>query len=858
MACRQDTTPSILECPIDPPSHEGRPPKRTKLSEAPGPITIASQIQSGTYENIEELLADVDTAASKIISEVQGGIPNGAEAPTSINKHLQHTTRASAFKKELRNIVLREALQRPQNIGISLTANSSSAEESLEKQSESKKSGTVLSHDSSSRTVLTLYGSAPNPKQLFSSLQEPRLTENEESAPHDGIFKEPSSTILPSLRESALPNGISTTKVIPVHSMDSSDDKQHVPTLGDLFAPPISIAALNPPRQSRHTATRSSSVNWFNPTEAATPVRPHRRESYTVQPVSTGQWLTYNVAPSPTQLSSPEAKRKQRDRALSIGESKPSLPQEVVAAHQQAKEDALFRSVYSSFAPTRDDAAALVPEQVKNRLWWNRVGDRKFQEAINVASLVEAEEEAENFSIVQADKEMSEEERFKEAVESWQPEDIPPEFKVTDVGDDNGAERDIEGVMKEISELLETLNSYQRVRNLSLATNSRTSAGQNPQLAAMSGSPTSPSSAEFDVYSMLKSQLSLMIAALPPYAVAKLNGDQLEALSISTRIPIEGKNYKGTMEEDEFTARTKQTALSAAAGSSVRTATPGVGLSTRTGHYQPPTVTPAQRSGYVPQSTVPRPPAPAATYPTQQYSSRPTPATNHYTPTSSHPSYTTQRPPSSSSHRNSLSSQQYGQQTPQLNQYSNGNRQYPTQNGYSYSQQYSASQQAGSPGPIQASQLQRPSQPGYQQRAQNSQGYGYGSAPPGRSASPQNTTTSYTPQHQQRASYTTPVGAAPSAQRPQYYQQASSVGAANLNALQLNGATGTVGQHLGLTADEQAMLMNRQKAQLAQQIQMNNMRQGSGTPQPPSAPLGGQTNGTPVAQSNGLIAGQGH
>ena len=852
---RKDTTPSILECPIDSNTPETNPSKRTKLSEEAETTTIASQIKNGAYENIEGFLADIEIALSKSTTEAKGDSLVAVGNSALSKFRTEQASKASAFKMELRNLVIRETLQRPQNMGISLANNLKITNKTHENLSEDRKSGTVLSHDSSSRTVLTLYGSAPQPKQLFSSLQEPTVIRIENDSSLDDIPRNQSSALLPDLRESALPNGISTTKVIPIHNAETTNEKQRTPTLGDLFAPPANVPSLNPPRQSRHTATRSSSVNWYNPAEAAPPGRSHRRETYTTQPLSTGQWLVYNVAPSPTLLSSPEAKRKQRDRALSIGEPKPSLPQEVVVAHQQAKEDALFKSVYSSFAPIRDDAAALVPEKIKNQLWWNRIGGRKFQDILHSVATPDQDfnlEEPQPAKVVQ----MSEEQEFKEVVDSWLPDEVPPEFKVIDSGmERKDDDKDVAEVLTEISDLLETLNSYQRVRNLSLATNSRTTAGQNPQLAAMSGSPTSPSSAEFDVYSMLKSQLSLMIAMLPPYAVAKLNGDQLEALSISTRIPIDGKNFRGTMEEDDFTLKAKQTTMNAAAGTTARTANPATSLSTRTQHYQASTTTPAQRLTHGSNSTVPRPTAPSATYPSQQFSSRASSISNNYATTASHANYPSQRPPSSSSHRNSLPTQPYGQQTPQPGQYTNGSRQYSGQNGHSYSQQYVAPQQATSPAPVLASQFQRPSQPGYQQRAQNTSSYGYGPPTPGRSASPQTPAIAYTPQ--QRATYAAPVSNTPSSQRPQYYPQTATPASANLNALQLNGATGTVGQHLGLTADEQAMLMNRQKAQLAQHMQMNNIRQGSGTPQPSTGPLGGQTNGTAVAQSNGVMVGPG-
>ena len=514
-----------------------------------------------------------------------------------------------------------------------------------------------------------------------------------------------------------------------------------------------------------------------------------------------------------------------------------------MVAHQQAKEDALFRNAYSSFAPRRDDAAALIPETMKNRLWWRRVGEQRFQEILPPIKSVEQIDEIEDALGVD---EAREDEVFKQAAETWVPEELPTELKEGATADEEAKDKDTEEILKDVSELLETLNSYQHVRNLSLASTARMSAGQNPQLTALSGSPTSPSSAEFDVYNMLKSQLALLISTLPPYAVAKLNGDQMGALNISTKLELEAKNYKGTMEEDEITAKARQAALSAAAGSAARTATPNMNVSSR-GHYPQSLNTPGQstqRSSYAAQVPGSRPGGPSTSYHShQQYSNRPPSASNHYA------SYPAQRPPSSSSERHSYTSQQYSQQTPaHPSQY--GQRQPPTQNGYPYGQQYGTPHAGAQAAPMQGQQYQRPSQPGYQQRAQNAHSYNYGGMGGGRSGSPQKAA-SYTPQ--QRPSYPA-QSQSPGQQRSPHHQPSGQYGSQAPNVAQLNGAAVAGNYHM--TADEQAMLMNRQKAQLAQQIATNPPRQGSGTPQPPNGQYGAQHNGTPVPQQNGVTVGQ--
>ena len=754
----------------------------------------------------------------------------------------------------------KEMFRKPENIDAAAYEALSSLDQGLEEASETQKLETSASADGIGRTVLTLFGSAhpvPQAKQMFSSLQKPRtISPSKASQTADNttdvdVTTGATSTYFPTLREAALPNGISTTKVVPTHILDKNNKKSKVATLGELFAPPSSIAPLNPPRQSRHTATRSQSVNWYSQAEPAIPARSRSRYHYANEHLPTGQWLTYNVATPATQSASPEAKRKQRDRALSLSEAKSTPPQEIVEAqeqalqqakkvHQQAKDEALFKSAYSNFAPDHDDAAAVLPEQVKNKFWWNRVCEQQFS---TFNDEVLEEDEPEDV------EDVDEETLFREAVESWTPEELPPELKVpvATANDQQGLDRDVEEILRDISELLETLNSYQRVRNLSLATNARTSAGQNPQLTAMSGSPSTPSSAEFDTYTILQSQLSLMIAMLPPYAVAKLNGDQLEALNISTRIQVEGKNYAGTMKDAEIGTKIEQNPVPMALNPSVRTSTPNLTAPARSTQYQQPVVTPAPRTGYASHAT-PRTNAPSATYPSQQYPARPPSSANHYPSRSSYP---TSQPPSNSS-RPSYSGPPYNYQTPQSSQtqYTNGNRQFSSQNGYSsFNQQYSGGQQPTTPAPVHGAQYQRPSQPSYQQRAQNSQAYTYGPVPNGRSASPQNPAGNYNVQRAPTAS----TSQSQNTLRPPYNPQSSHISSVNTNAVQLNG---TVGQHLNLSPEEQAQLMNRQKAQLAHQLQING-RQPSTTPQTPYGQSSGQLgSGTTIPQANGVTTGQ--
>ena len=858
----RDAIPSLLDYPISSNTEEGHAAKRTKLTDPAARLTVASKIGSHTYSTIEELIADVDQAVSTIISDLsdQGNSNDGQALSTYARENHPKVIRAKALQKELDNILLREIVQRPKVLRTTTEADSNLHHEDVLGERKRKKPGSAVGENSVGRTVLTLFGGAPQPKQLFSSLQQAtpiKLEQAEEMGMTGGLSDDRSPIVYAPLRELSLPNGISTTRVVPVHCTSSHEGKKAIATIGELFAPPSTLTPLNPPRQSRHTATRSSSVNWFNTPEVPPPGKGHRKESYSNQPLTTPQWLTYNIAPPPKELSSPEAKRKQRDRALSIGETQNALSQEAIAEHQQAKEDALFRSVYSSFAPDRDNAAALVSERTKNKIWWKRVGESRYR-GLSAFGHSEAVDSHVNGI---ADYDVADEDvSLKEAVDNWRPEDLPTEMKksVDRSTETPQTAKEVEEILQEISELLETLNSYQRVRNLSLSSNTRAIAGQNSQSAATSGSPTSPSDAEYDIYEMLRSQLAIMVKMLPPYALAKLDGEKLGILNVNTKIQIEGKNYKGAMEDDDMTTKAR---LSTTTGYSGRSLNTNTSMPPRSaGYHQTTTPVPASRSSYAPQPTVPRPATGSAAYlPNQQYSSRP-PSSNHYFSGNSRSSFPQQRPAASASERYSYSaSQVYSPQPPPSShsQYTNGNRQHPATNGSSYGQQYSTPQHGGASVPAQGSQ-QRPSQPGYQQRAMNSQGYGYTPAGPGRSASPPKGASAYTPPHQQSSTYST-HGSTPSQQRPQlYHQHSSQYGGQGSTPTTTNGTNpaGSDTQRTYMTANEQAVLMNRQKVQLAEQ-QSPSTGQGPSTPQPVNGLYGSQPNGTPLAQQNGLTAGQG-
>ena len=674
--------------------------------------------------------------------------------------------------------------------------------------------------------MLTLLSSNQPPKQLFTSLRKPSHSNHP-------------------LNELALPNGITTAKVTPQHSLNE-DGKKPAPTFKDVFAPPLSLPPLTLPKQSRHTATRSSSVNWYNPAETEPKSKPSRHDGYTKQLLTTGQWLKYSVAPSSTQLASPETKRKQRDRALSVGEPETSLSPGAIETQNQAKEDALFRSVYSSFAPVKDDFGAIVPERHKDRMWWKKYGERRYQEILDLRDDGATENEVMQTNSV-ADEDQLDEDELTRAIANWQPEGLPEEMKESSHPKNapNESARETDELLEEISDLLETLHSHQRIRNLALANNSRSASAQTPQSTDTNGRPTSPSAAEFEIYETLKSQLALIISTLPPYLLSKLDGDKLGALQISTKVQVESKNQKGVLEESEASAIARRSATpSTVPASASQTPSAYSNIPGRNNSYIQAS-TPAQqypRAGYGPPSTS-RAAGNGSYLQNPQYSNRP--ASSNYPSSAARPSnpaqggYTPQGAAAASAPRYNYA-QQYGQQQTQSSYgaYQNGYRPYSNQNmnNYNYNGQLSASQGRTPSNPSQAS---KPAYLGpasdYQQRAVPPQGYGYGST---QGSGAQGTT-------QQRP--------------PLYHQHSSQYSAQTPGSPQVNGTASSASPapQGHTTADEQVTAITKQKAHLAE----GQSRQGSGTPQPGSRQYSphdaeARQNGTPIPQQNGIMAGQ--
>jgi hypothetical protein len=408
--------------------------------------------------------------------------------------------------------------------------------------------------------ILTLFGNAPTPRQLFSSAQ---------LNPSDSTIK----SELP-VEELNLPPGIIATKVIPGPAEETKKR-----TFGEAFAPPLALTALPLPKATKRPAARDNTIVW----EFKDPVQRNKKGGYTVQSLSTSTWLSYGGEGAGVDSKSPRERRKLRDRALSGGEAITNGAPKVALLESLAKEEqALFARAYSSFAPSCDNSKALVSGETKGMVWWQSVGEQRYSN-----STFALDPALEDISVGLVDGSPDDVVAIEERPEAFARiiEELEDYEQDLSNASPNKSKTNVDHILAEISELITTLASHRRIRNATLAPASTLPRAPiispSPAVAAVSD-PDVPSEAETETYHRLQRELAYLILRLPPYLVAKINGDQLAELGISGVIPFETRDIKGTMEEDQVFRQAKLAALSASTNNASTSARPG---SSASQHY---------------------------------------------------------------------------------------------------------------------------------------------------------------------------------------------------------------------------------------------------------------------------------
>ncbi|KAL5001154.1 hypothetical protein BDV10DRAFT_160734 [Aspergillus recurvatus] len=800
---KNDTELQLLSCPL--PSSPVKPrSKRAKIAgdkdEAP---SIQARVASDRYSTLSEFLSDIEKASAAVIerNKAQASAPaDGAPVTETVN-------RIAAFKKLLNSLV-RQAHVSPTNIKAETPGNETETSEKPRAATEEVRN---------SGLVLTLFGNPANPKQLYSSLQKSVKIplSSDESEPKKYVEVQ---TPLP---EVGLPNGITTTKVSPYDGEKKSNVAKR--TFGEVFAPKSTLPQLELPRRAR----RSSQITWIDPFDAVTNYKGFLgdRNNYSFAHLPSGNWLQYGgVTSSPSFWGRRQKQQSPQQHGEERYHEDPMLWVDDDAA--------ILQGVYSSFAPSFDSSGAVVQADSKNLVWWNKRGAKRVNALLSLAD----GEFAKDPTVQPGSIGDLDESTLDEMVKSFNPADfvdpsIPSETAKDDTAqaDKTSEGKDTDDLLTEISELLETLSSYQKIRHLEFPASSQASAPNQSVEAkdtpSAQSTPDKPSDAEQEVYETLRSSLSILVSQLPPFAVAKLNGDQLAELNISQKILVESTDYSGSMEKDDYTLQQERATAAATNPVATRTSTPS-----RSANYQQYNQRAFNANAQIqPQRNFQ---APQPYYPPRQPS---TPGA--YTPANPQ-HFSGARPPATPGQRPGYFPG-YGQPTPQFNQ-GNPVPQYqrPGQNGYNpYTTQPGPNGAQGSP----QQYTPRPGQP----TSYNVAPYG-----PGRSASPQKPPSYVAP----RAPYNMPPGSTPQQrymQQPQPHQQPAP-GYANYapNQTPNTYSNSAAAVTYARSAAEQAALVDRNRVQLVAQ----------GSPAPQSQPSvqdhrvsqdrsvtpGSRQNGTPV------------
>ncbi|KIV82112.1 hypothetical protein PV11_04242 [Exophiala sideris] len=622
---KHDTTPSLLNYPLQSSETEAPDTKRARLTKIESSSdTIEGRIVAGSYKSFDALRQDVTAVKTAIFDEISESDVKGEKVQEQLSKLV-----------DLLSVHDSKTSEAPNTTTI---------------KTEGEDVTKAIPVTESPRHLISLIPCQANGRTqiLYSGLETRRPEE-------DGIVSEEFYRWDP-------PEGFKRQfQITDFTTLGGDAPKQKLPKrhLGSVFQSASRLNPLKPPQSSKNVAVSNTLdfVPYPDPTRNDITAKNYK---FTQQ--VTGAWISYGQASEQTDH---ESKRLQN--ASSAADHKAAFVANGSRKGTEVTGEALFNSVYSSFAPSIDNTSMfrtpsdvqkrtpLIAAQERSRYWWYKYGDER------LASV---------FSTDQSDAETGMEDQeakddeFAEVVTNFEPlpeEDFEPAK----------ADKDVDNVLKEVSELIETLSSYQRNRNLA-------------------SNVSKPPNAEFDVYEMLRNQLIILVSSLPPFAVAKLNGDQLEELNISTRILVDAPDYPGTGQVDDYTWRQQISRQTAAAASR-------------------PAITPQLRPAY--SQTQPSYNTQARNYnasvpATATYGVR---AQNYQTPTVPRPAYSqTPYQTSATAYPSRPTIQQF---------------QRPIQNGYG--SHGASATHAQTPG-----FARQPSQPNYQQKAQDN-------SLVGRSASPQ-------------------------------------------------------------------------------------------------------------------------
>ncbi|KAF2150870.1 hypothetical protein K461DRAFT_270257 [Myriangium duriaei CBS 260.36] len=530
-----DAAPAILNFPIEPDddSADSHPAKKTKIDQS-SPTTVSRKVADRAYGSLEELESDIRGICAAQIASLK---EPDEEEDSKTSKRLSGDDVAQMQDIMSFELFAHDVVRRENDFARPPSQTKEAKSNGVKEEVDSKVDETV---PAAGRTVLSLFGNAPTPRQLFSSLQEDAATDI-------------------SLQELGLPTMLVATKLLPT---PKDDARSQARTLGELFAPPSTLATLQPPpRQPRLPTHKATSISFLS-AEKSVP-KPSRKGSYTIQPLTSGKWLRYGSQDTATHKAIKEHLKRGSITTIDLTQDRP---------RKEPREEDLFASAYSSFAPTRDESRAIIPGDTCDLVWWQKIGKRRTNQMF---ALDHSQDDMEVDGLDDNEVKKIEEEHelkiYKDLIDNFNEEDmsVEPEDEAQ-----LPADMEAEALLNEINELLRTLASHQRIRHSILPNGTRGGpSSPSPLRNSMMGTPTEPSEDETVTYQHLRDHLAGLVSRLPPYLVAKLNGAQVEDLAVSTTFLVEGRNDRGVMEEDQATRSARGAAAAAAAAASTSTST---------------------------------------------------------------------------------------------------------------------------------------------------------------------------------------------------------------------------------------------------------------------------------------------
>ncbi|KAJ6141241.1 hypothetical protein N7470_010137 [Penicillium chermesinum] len=621
---KHDTELKLLSCPF--PISAAKPrTKRARTSNDPETTTIQARVEADHYGTLQEFLSDIERASAAVIEQSRNQ-SNGTQADGTPLTEM--VNRIAAFKKHMNSLVGQSFVNQ--------------VDVKTEAEDDAEDISSAPSHVGSreDKQALTFFGgSQSNPKQLFSSLQKSvKVPLQSADSTVEKIVE-----VQEDLREGALPNGISTTRVVPYNLNSGPTSKR---TFGEVFAPRSGLPKYEPPRKRLHQSTTDPWIDHFDllldPGNFS-----GGTNNYNLAPLPATQWLQYGgVTSSPAFWTRVEKHNAQPD--IASRHADPALWTD--------EDTSLFQGVYSSFAPSYDSSGAIVQADERN------------------AYPAQAEDEVDIAAIDNID-----DSTLEEVIKDAKPRDYAEylaEYESTEKEEKDIADREVDDVLAEISGLLETLSSYQKTRRINALFSGKESKEEQQDKEESEskqaplpdfGEADKPSDAERAVYESLQSRLVALVSAVPPYIVAKVDGDQLGELNISQKIIIENPDWSGTMEKDDYTLHQERTAAIAAQTAAAANRASATPSASRPGNYQAPQSAYGQRN-YTPNTR------PTSGYQVPQ--GRQPASSVNFTP-----GYTGGRPPSTPQRPYNP---QYSQANPQYSQANNVPQfQRPTPNGVS-------------------------------------------------------------------------------------------------------------------------------------------------------------------------------